>query len=193
MHSPHASTPIPQINLADLVARAAAGDQPAWDELVTRLEPLIRGIARRYRLSASDSDDVVQATWLALLDHISDLRDPARIPGWLATTARRNCAGKRKSPERERLSGEIDVPGEEDSPEQIVISAERRQTVTRALATLPDRQRILVNLLMQEPALAYTQIAARMQMPVGSIGPTWGRCATKLRQHRDLARLRCEV
>jgi RNA polymerase sigma factor (sigma-70 family) len=180
-------------DLADVVRGAAAGDEQAWGELVTRLEPLLRRIARGYRLSASDADDVVQATWLTLLNHIGDLRDPARIPGWLATTARRKCISKLRSPERERLSGEIDIPGEEASPEQILISAERRQTVTRAVAALPDRQRVLVSLLMQEPALAYTQIAAQLQMPVGSIGPTWGRCATKLRQHGELARLRCEA
>jgi RNA polymerase sigma factor (sigma-70 family) len=186
-------TPIMQLDLADVVPRAAAGDEHAWGELVSRLEPLLRRIARRYRLPASDADDVVQATWLTLLDHIGDLRDPARLPGWLATTARRKCIHKLRGPQRERLIGEIDVPGQEDSPEQILISAERRETLTRAVATLPERQRVLVNLLLQEPALAYTQIAARLQMPVGSIGPTWGRCATKLRQHRELAWLLCEA
>ena len=72
-----------------LVARAAAGDQTAWAEIVERYAPLIWSICRRYRLGRPDAEDVGQAVWLHLADHLHKLRDPVALPGWLATTARR--------------------------------------------------------------------------------------------------------
>src|SRR6266576_1518803 len=74
-----------------LVIRARNGDKAAWDALVERYAPLIWSICRRYRLDRVDADDVAQSVWLHLLQHLGDLRDPAALPGWLATTARREC------------------------------------------------------------------------------------------------------
>ncbi len=85
-----------------LVTRAANGDQLAWDALVERYAPLIWSICRRHRLDDADADDVGQSVWLHLVNHLSNLRDPAALPGWLATTARRECgrvrAGHRDHP-----------------------------------------------------------------------------------------------
>src|SRR5580700_723821 len=74
-----------------LVARAANGQEQAWDALVERYAPLIWSICRRHRLDGADAADVGQSVWLHLVDHLGSLRDPAALPGWLATTARREC------------------------------------------------------------------------------------------------------
>ena len=78
--------------VADLVTRARKGDQQAWDVLVERYSPLIWSICRRYRLDRADAEDVGQRTWLQFVNHLGAIRDPAALPGWLATTTRRECS-----------------------------------------------------------------------------------------------------
>ena len=80
-----------EIRVTGLVTRARNGDAQAWDALVERYAPLIWSICRRHRLEAADAADASQNVWLHLVDHLGNLRDPAALPGWLATTARREC------------------------------------------------------------------------------------------------------
>ena len=74
-----------------LVTRAAGGDQDAWHELVDRYAPLVYTICTRYRLSNHDIEDVGQNVWLLLVEQLGKLREPAALPGWLATTTAREC------------------------------------------------------------------------------------------------------
>ena len=101
-----------------LVTRAGNGDRRAWDVLVDRYAPLIWSICRRYQLGAADARDAAQNVWLQLVDHLGRLRDPAALPGWLATTTGRECgriagaarrrrvrAARRDHPRRSRAGG----------------------------------------------------------------------------------------
>src|SRR5439155_108922 len=74
-----------------LVTRASGGDQDAWYELVDRYAPLVYTICTRYRLSNHDIEDVGQNVWLLLVEQLGKLREPAALPGWLATTTAREC------------------------------------------------------------------------------------------------------
>jgi DNA-directed RNA polymerase specialized sigma24 family protein len=74
-----------------LVTRARHGDQQAWDALVERYAPLVWSICRRHRLSRADTDDVGQTVWLLLVTHLDRLREPAALPGWLATRPSPAC------------------------------------------------------------------------------------------------------
>src|SRR3954452_20185839 len=85
VRSPHMS------EVADLVQAAAEGDQVAWDELVDRFNGLVWSVARAHRLPPRGASDVVQTTWLRLVEHLGRLQDPERVGAWLATTARREC------------------------------------------------------------------------------------------------------
>jgi len=75
----------PEPVITDLVARARIGDQQAWNALVDRYAPLTWSICRRYRLSDADAEDVSQTVWLQLADHLDAIREPAALPGWLAS------------------------------------------------------------------------------------------------------------
>src|SRR5579862_9884051 len=77
--------------VSELVARAKDGDRQAWDALVERYAPLIWSICRRNRLGEADAQDVGQTVWAQLVDQLDKIRDPAALPGWLATTTRRQC------------------------------------------------------------------------------------------------------
>src|ERR1700733_2279568 len=88
-----------------LVTHAVEGDPAAWDGIVERYAPLVWSICARFQLSASDLEDVAQNVWVRLVDQLSELREPAALPGWLATTTRREClrvvTAARKSGQRE--------------------------------------------------------------------------------------------
>jgi RNA polymerase sigma factor (sigma-70 family) len=177
-----------------LVARAKEGDPSAWDELVERYAPLVWSICRRHRLGGPEADDVGQSVWLRLVEQLDTLREPAALPGWLATTTRREClrvtrvAGRRQTVERPL---DVEPPGDDDVLiDQELIKAERRAALRVAFAQLPLACRRLLTLLMQEPPLPYAEISSRLGTPIGSIGPNRARCLARLRRSPALAVLR---
>ncbi len=177
--------------LVELVRDAAAGDQRAWESLYARFTPVMRAIARGYRLSPTDVEDVTQAVWLRLLHHIGRLREPAAIGGWLATTTRRECLRLIQLPLRESPSDDPalgDVP-ESTDPGSAMLAAEQQSILHRALSTLPDRHRRLMLALASEPPMDYRQISAKTSIPCGSIGPIRRRSLARLQRHPELQAL----
>lgn len=172
---------------ADLVSAAAAGDGQAWEELVDRYTNLLWAIARGYRLGTADAGDVVQTTWLRLVEHLERIRDPERVGAWLATTARHECLRLLRKASRE-------VPSEDDldaapaggapdgSPERQVVDTETGILLWQLVDRLPDRCRVLLRLLLADPPPSYEEIGAALDMPIGSIGPNRARCLERLRR-----------
>lgn len=183
-----------QRELVALVKAARAGDDLAWRRLYARYTPALRGIARSYRLSPSDAEDVVQTAWLRLVDNIGRVRDPAAVGGWLAVTTRREClrmlhGTTRECPSDDPALGDVaDGDGPAD-PQRVLLESERRAILRRALALLPERQRELMTLLAADPSIDYRAVGARLAMPVGSIGPTRARGLARLRCHPELHEL----
>src|ERR1700722_15414161 len=79
-------------SVSDLVTLARSGEEQAWDALVDRYAPLIWSICRSHHLGDADAGDIGQRVWLQLVDRLDKVQDPAALPGWLATTTRRECA-----------------------------------------------------------------------------------------------------
>jgi class 3 adenylate cyclase len=95
--------------LAALVARAAEGDQNAWMKLVEWYAPLVYTVCTRYPLGNHDIDDVAQNVWLLLIEQLGKLREPAALPGWLATATARECLRVvRASRKPEQLGSSLD-------------------------------------------------------------------------------------
>jgi RNA polymerase sigma factor (sigma-70 family) len=183
------------IHVTDLVARARNDDPQAWNALIARHAALIWSICHRYRLADADAEDVAQTVWLRLVHQLDEVRDPAAIAGWLATTTRRECwrvlraAGRCRAIRREDLDAEA-IPDEQArTAEQELLAAERRAALSEALAQLTARDQELIAILTADPPVPYTEISARLGIPVGSIGPTRGRCLDKLRHHPAIAAL----
>jgi RNA polymerase sigma factor (sigma-70 family) len=181
--------------VGDLVKRARDGDQRAWDAIVERFAPLVWSICRRYRLNAADADDAGQAVWLQLVDQIGRIRDPAALPGWLATTTRRECGRLVRAAARAQPAGYVldagAIPDERaaTAADDELLATERHAALRQALAHLPVSCRDLLALLSADPPLPYAQISARLGIPVGSIGPSRSRCLDKLRHHPAVAAL----
>jgi RNA polymerase sigma factor (sigma-70 family) len=173
---------MPERDFPELVSVAVAGDQQAWTLLVGRLWPVALNVARAHRLGDADAGDVCQATWLALSQQLNSLRDATRLPGWVATTARRQALKLLETRARETaLSCENLVA--RPSPESLVLAAERDRELWTAAEALPERHRRLVWLLAHRPELTQSEIAAELGVRPGSIGPLRRRCLDRLRHH----------
>jgi RNA polymerase sigma factor (sigma-70 family) len=175
-----------------LVVRARSGDKDAWDEIVERYAPLVWSICHRHRLASADVDDVGQSVWLRLVEQLTALREPAALPGWIATTTSRECVRVLRNTQRQgRLETPIDPEsaGEDVIVEQELLADERHTALRRAFVQLPDRCRELLSLLVSDPPAPYAEISAKLRMPIGSIGPNRARCLDRLRSSPALAAL----
>ena len=176
-----------------LVTRAAGSDQAAWNEIVERYAPLVWSICTRFQLSNHDREDVGQNVWLLLVEQLGKLREPAALPGWLATTTHRECLRVVTAARRsERLGTELDDAEQfvdETVIDEEILMAERNAALRAAFAELPPRCRQLLAMLTSDPPRSYAEISAGLGMPVGSIGPQRARCLERLRRSSALAGL----
>ena len=181
----------PQVT--DLVTRARNGERQAWDALVERYAPLIWSICRRHGLGRADTEDVGQTVWLYLAGHLGNLHEPAALPGWLATTARREClrllrAG-RPLTAGYVLDAETLPDDQAGTAEQELLAAERQAALREAFLDLPPCGQRLIALLLEDPPVPYAEISVRLGIPVGSIGPNRRRYLDKMRSHPAIAAL----
>jgi RNA polymerase sigma factor (sigma-70 family) len=166
----------------EIVAAAARGDQRAWSEIVERYSSLLWSVARAHRLGASDAADVVQTSWLRLVEHLPDIRNPDGIGAWLATTARREALRTLRRRARCEPSDEIEAVAEPVDLDARLLRDERDAALAAAFARLSARDQVLLRMLALDPPLSYEEIGAALSMRIGSIGPTRGRALERLRQ-----------
>jgi len=176
-----------------LVTRAAGGDPAAWNEIVERYAPLVWSICARFQLSNHDREDVAQNVWLLLVEQLGKLREPAALPGWIATTTHREClrvvTAARKS---ERLGTGLDDAlqfVDNTIIDEEILMAERNAALRAAFAELTPRCQRLLAMLTSDPPCSYAEISATLQIPVGSIGPQRARCLERLRRSSALSGL----
>jgi RNA polymerase sigma factor (sigma-70 family) len=187
-----ALVPPPAGSNADLLARAGAGEQQAWDRLVERYTNLLWSVGRAHRLSTADAGDVVQTTWLRLVENLTRIQDPDRLPGWLVTTARRECLKVLRRSGREIVSSDDDAAldaVDELAPalDAALLAAERDAALWACFRKLSERCQLLLRVLMAAEPPAYAEVSEAMGMPIGSIGPTRMRCLDRLRALTDEA------
>jgi RNA polymerase sigma factor (sigma-70 family) len=179
--------------VTDLVTRARTGDKQAWDTLVEQYAPLIWSICGRHRLGA-DAEDISQNVWLHLVGQLDKIRDPAALPGWLATTTHRECLRLLRAARRPLADGNVvdaeTIPDEQArTAEEELLVAERHAALREAFRDLLPGERQLILILIEDPPVPYAEISARLGIPMGSIGPTRRRCLDKLHRHPAIAAL----
>ena len=172
------------MDVTALLQAAAHGDPDAWNALVARYNGLVWSVARSHRLDGADAADVTQTTWLRLVEHVGDIRDPERLGAWLATTARNESLRLLRMGQRHVLTddaGFADVADGAAPVEARLLEDERDAALWRGFATLDERCRSLLRLLVADPAPAYEEIGAALGLAIGSIGPMRARCLERLR------------
>ena len=175
---------------ADLLRRWRDGDSAALDGLVRLLSPMLWQVVRASGLDRSTAEDVVQTTWLTFVRAGDSIAEPRAVAGWLCTTARREAwrvgrQGSRQQPvEDETLARRLpDAP----APEAQVVLDDDNARLWDCLGRLPERCQRLLRIVAAEARPDYSAIATQLGMPIGSIGPTRGRCLEKLRNELTTA------
>jgi RNA polymerase sigma factor (sigma-70 family) len=178
-------------SLADRAAAAfrayLAGDGESMGLLIDLLTPLLWQVARGQRLDAATAEDVVQTAWLRLIEHAQRLDDPQSVMKWLIVTARRESwrvirQGRAKELPQGDLSAE-DVARADPTwgTEERALAWDEQRRLWQHISRLPERCRALLRVIAFAERPDYASIAEALGMPLGSIGPTRGRCLAKLR------------
>ncbi len=175
-------------DLAEVMARAVDGDPQAWRSLTERFGGMIMAIARSCRLDDADVAEVHQMTWLRLVENIDRIEQRTRVGAWLATTARRESLRIIRARGRVLFDhdGLLDRPDANAVPlDAGPLADERSEAMRAAFALLPPHCRRLMGILASDDPPSYKEISKRLSMPIGSIGPTRGRCLEHLRRILD--------
>ncbi len=170
--------PVERDNAA-LVQACLDGDELAWKELVEKYGRLVYSIPRRYGLSAADADDVFQNVFTIVLRSLHTLRNQTCISAWLITITHRETRRLAKSAP---MNAELDEMIADDSTPAAdqVQRSELQHAVRKALAEMDSPCQELLSSLLLDDAPSYQELAQRLGMAVGSIGPTRARCFKKL-------------
>jgi RNA polymerase sigma factor (sigma-70 family) len=174
---------------AELMARCLEKDAEAWETLVRRYQRLIASITCKFKLSAEDSADVLQAVCLILFQQMAGLKKDAKLSSWLITVTVRECWKLRERSKNTELMSDEDLERAAKLPsqEQVLrteelLQLEQQQLLRQGLAQLSEPcRRLLEHLFYREPPTSYAEISRQLAMPVASIGPTRARCLEKLK------------
>jgi len=192
------NTDLTALDPGRLVALALAGDRDAWAEIVHRYERVAWKVLAGFDLSPEDRNDVFASVFFRLFERLGTIREPDKLPGWIATTTRNEALTMLRSRSRETpvdaLAESFDDPCGSRStgaggpaPDARLIDQELRAALRVAFAELPDECRELLVLFMVDPPLSYDEIAEISGRPRGSLGPSRGRCLERLRRSPALA------
>lgn len=168
-----------------LFAAYRAGDEAKMADLVQLLTPILWHTVRGVRLDAAAAEDVMQNTWLTLVRKADTINEPQAVLQWLIVTARRDAwriAGRaaRERAEDPFATGLEQTPAPE-SVEDDVLQQVSGSQLWQHVQRLPERCQALLRVIAYADRPDYAEIAKSLKMPLGSIGPTRGRCLAKLR------------
>ncbi|MCW3100752.1 MAG: polymerase, sigma-24 subunit, subfamily [Chthonomonadaceae bacterium] len=179
----------------DLISACLTGDEVAWDALIDRYAALVFSVCVRMGMPQSDAEDIFQDVCLILFEHLEDIRDTARLSGWLISTTRREVwrASRKRNVTLASELGEAEweMEGAESvhpqkatgNPEGAILALAEQQLMREAVERLPERCRmLLLQLYATDDPLSYQELAEKFSLPVGSIGPTRARCLQNLRK-----------
>lgn len=177
----------PGTDLAGLAARAIGayreGDSSLMGPMVSALTPLLWRVARSQGLDAAQAEDAVQTAWLRLMQSLERIEDDLAVLKWLVTTVRRECWAVSRRSGRMNVVDPVSLPEGPpvDGPEQLTANATEASLIWSHVQRLSERCRKLLAVIAFADRPDYQAISEGMGMPIGSIGPTRGRCLAKLR------------
>jgi RNA polymerase sigma factor (sigma-70 family) len=174
----------------DLIRRCREGSAGAWHQLLNKYERLVYSIALRYGLSRDDAADIAQITFTILIQSLDSLAEDSRLGPWLATVARRHTWRLLERNRREAASERLE---DTDIAESAVLLGksdaesiehwELTEWLDAGLSKISENcRKLLLALYFQPERSSYAEVAERLDMPIGSIGPSRARCIKRLKQ-----------
>jgi RNA polymerase sigma factor (sigma-70 family) len=170
---------------AQLFTAFREGDETKMADLVSLVTPILWHTARAQRLDFDAAQDVVQSSWLALVRSADSIADPQAVLQWLIVSTRREAwrVVKRSGRDEPREFEADDLVGPaRELPDEVVLASDEESRLWQHIAQLPERCRALLRVIAFADRPDYAAVAESLGMPIGSIGPTRGRCLAKLRQ-----------
>jgi RNA polymerase sigma factor (sigma-70 family) len=167
-----------------------AGDDAAWEQLIARHERHLFSIARRTGLSRQDAEDAFQRVCIRLYHWLPAIREPDHLASWLTVTMTREAI---RAAHRARRSSTFDPSDETAAPwrneprderplaDEDMLELERARALASALDALPERCRIIMRAFLGQGG-NYREIAERLGIPIGSLGPFRARCLARLKR-----------
>ena len=175
---------------SQLVSACRRGDQLAWERLIRRYQRLIYAIPLRAGLDEDHAAEIFQDVFTTLFEKLNDIEQPEKLHAWLVTTARRKTLHAiSKAVVRQHWHVPADEPAqlatsimdEAPLPDEQLVILEEQHRIRTTLSSMDERCRTLLEMLFYAPEPpSYADVAARLGIPEGSIGPTRARCLAKL-------------
>ncbi len=170
------------------LAKALDGDEASWRNIVEEFTTPMWQWARSYGLTREEAEDVAQNVWYKLKDKGASIQEPARLPGWLATTTKREALTTLRKRKRMVDTDEEfieDLHDPQPVATDLVEAGDMSTNIMAAFQTLSDACKQLLALCWSEE-LTYEDIADTLGKSMGYIGPTRQRCLQLLRVRAGL-------
>lgn len=169
----------------ELLKRIAGGDVRAVGELYDRYSPTLFPIALRIVRDRSEAEDVLHDAFVAVNERAGQYTpERGTVIAWLVTLVRNLSIDRTRRRERRgALAREVlphEPPASVRDPERLTSDASEREKIRRALAVLPEAQRQTLEVAFFE-GLSYPEIAARENVPLGTIKSRAARALAALR------------
>ncbi len=174
----------------DLIVACRNNDTNAWERLLDTYQRLVFSIPLNYGLTHDDAADITQLTFTIFLQSLETLREDSNLGAWLATVARRHTWRLLKRYHREQATSDIEVIKDlgwnDPNTTNVLERWEVLEWLHAGLTRLDDRcHKLIIALYFDPQQVSYFEIAERLGIPVGSIGPTRARCLKRLKQVLD--------
>jgi len=176
-------------DFAELVRLARGGDARAWEDIVHGLSGLVWRALADFGMSAADRQDVYAAAFFRLFERMETIREPSKLPGWIATTARNEARTLLRARNRFDVRDELgDRADDQAASDERLLEGELKAALKSAFGRLTPACQQLLRLVTADPKLSYREIGLLLDIPHGSIGPTRQRCLDRLRGTPELGR-----
>lgn len=182
--APGSATTADAAALSELFGRAKDGDGEALARFVGQVTPLLWHVARQQGADRATCEDIVQTTWLRLFRAADTIRDPDAVIGWLVTVIRREAWRAVAAQRKLEPVDDADIaqlPSPMPGPESMTVTSEQHRVLWDAVSSLSPRCQDLLRLVAFVHRPRNVDVSRQLGLPVGSIGPTRGRCLARLR------------
>ncbi len=173
----------------ELVIACRGGDESAWEAITYKFQNLLFSIPRRAGLGKDLASDVLQDVFTTLYLKIDLLEKPEFLRAWLITTTKhktmhlisRETRGRPRSIGDDENDPAFEIADKSPLADDMLIRLEREEQIENAFTEIDDRCRqLLMMLYLDGDKVSYSEIADKLDIPLGSIGPTRARCLDKL-------------
>jgi RNA polymerase sigma factor (sigma-70 family) len=178
--------------LTELTAAARLGDIEAMNALCLRLSNVAWKVLNNIALLGHhDREDAYTGTFFRLVQKLDTIREPEKLPGWVAMTALNEARTILRA--RKRVDPVEDVPeaggrpGGAEDPAEGLLRDELRAAIRAGFARIPESCQRLLRAITADPPLSYDEIGEQLDLKHGTIGPARRRCLDRLQRTPEVA------